>query len=155
MSPLNWFINSTQIFGVEFFAVNIEHGIRGEASRNDSLFVEDFCIKNGVRLESFKVDALGFAKEKGLTVEQAARELRYNCFESLISGLKCNKVATAHHADDNAETLLMRAFRGTGVRGLAGISETREGKYIRPFLQVSREDIEEYVDENRIPYLED
>lgn len=152
---LKWFSNSAQNFGAEFFAVNIEHGIRGESSVSDSAFVADYCNKNNIPLISFKVDSLKTAEEKGITVEQAARELRYECFKSLIESGKCNKVATAHHKDDNAETVLMRIFRGTGIRGLKGITELRDGVYIRPLLAVTKKDIAEFISKNNLPFVED
>lgn len=140
--------------GANFFAVNFEHGIRGESSIKDSDFVANWCKQAGIELLSVRLDTPQYCRQKGLSVEQGARELRYAYFEELLSNGKCDRVALAHHADDQAETVLMRIFRGTGIRGLAAMSEDN-GKYIRPLLSYSREDIDEYVEQNEIPYVDD
>ncbi|MCQ2602545.1 MAG: tRNA lysidine(34) synthetase TilS [Clostridia bacterium] len=140
--------------GVNFFAVNFEHGIRGENSKKDSEFVKNWCDANGVKLLSYAFDTPSFAKENGLTIEQAGRELRYAHFQKLIDENKCSYVALAHHASDNAETVLMRIFRGTGVKGLVGMSAIN-GRYIRPLIDWSRDDIDEYVRENNVPFVDD
>lgn len=140
--------------GADFFAVHVEHGIRGENSLRDADFVRTFCKDRNIPLEVYSVDAPALAREKGLTVEQAARELRYGVFDGLLAEGKCRYVALAHHADDQTETVLMRIFRGTGIKGLRGMS-AKSGSYVRPLLGISREEINEYVAENRLPYVED
>lgn len=140
--------------GVDFFAVNFEHGIRGENSVSDTQFVKDWCEKNGVKCVCFSLDVPTYAKTHGLTVEQAGRELRYSHFDEMIKNGECSCVALAHHRDDLSETVLMRIFRGTGVKGLSPMAE-RSGGYIRPLINYSREVIDEYVKENSIPYVED
>ncbi len=140
--------------GAKVVALNVEHGIRGESSIKDSQFVKDWCRENGIKFYGYKVDALTYSKEMGYTIEQGARELRYKCFEDALSKGICDVVALAHHLDDQVETILMRILRGTGVNGLQGMSEVR-GKYIRPLLEYSREDIENYVRENHLPFVTD
>ena len=140
--------------GTPFFAVNFEHGIRGAKSKEDSKFVADWCEENGIECLSISFDTVAYAKEKGLTVEQGARELRYYHLNKLVEEGKCHIVALAHHNDDQAETMLMRIFRGTGVRGLKGMSEV-SGCFVRPLINYTREDIDAYVKENNIPYVED
>lgn len=140
--------------GTPFFAINFEHGIRGDKSVKDSQFVRAWCETNGVECLSITLDTPAYAKEKGLTIEQGARELRYFHFDKLLQEGKCDYVALAHHNDDQVETILMRLFRGTGVRGLKGMSEV-SGKYVRPLINYTREDIDKYVNENNIPFVED
>lgn len=140
--------------GADFFAVHVEHGIRGQNSLNDAEFVSRFCKERGIELKTFSVDAPAFAESEGLTIEQAARELRYRIFGELLEKGECDYVALAHHADDQTETVLMRIFRGTGISGLRGMAAV-SGGYIRPFLSVSRAQIDEYVKENKLPYVED
>ena len=135
-------------------AICVEHGIRGEVSKSECRGVKEYCESLKVECRTFSVDALSYARENKLTVEQSARELRYRCFEEALNDGFCDCVATAHHADDNAETVLMRIFRGTGVKGLMGISDRRD-RYIRPLLDVTREEIDEYIKQNGIPYFED
>lgn len=138
----------------DFFAVHVEHGIRGENSLRDAAFAEDFCRRRGIGLLSFPVDAPAYAAEHGLTLEQAARELRYSVFDRLLGESRCDFVALAHHADDQTETVLMRILRGTGIKGLRGMSETSRS-YIRPLLSVPRAEIDAFVNERGLPYVED
>ncbi|MEG2274313.1 MAG: tRNA lysidine(34) synthetase TilS, partial [Clostridia bacterium] len=140
--------------GANFFAVNVEHGIRGEASVADSKFVKDFCDKNNIELLSFSVDSLKFSKDSGMTVEQSARALRYDVFDSLLADCKCDYVALAHHRDDQVETIVMRILRGTGLRGLTAMKE-QNGKYIRPLLSYTREDIDSFIKAHNLPYVDD
>ncbi|MBR2334130.1 MAG: tRNA lysidine(34) synthetase TilS, partial [Clostridia bacterium] len=140
--------------GTPFFAINFEHGIRGDKSVKDSQFVRAWCKKNGVECLSITLDTPTYAKEKGLTIEQGARELRYFHFDKLLQEGRCDYIVLAHHNDDQVETILMRLFRGTGVRGLKGMSEV-SGKYVRPLINYTREDIDKYVNENNIPFVED
>ncbi|MBO5655298.1 MAG: tRNA lysidine(34) synthetase TilS [Clostridia bacterium] len=140
--------------GTPFFAINFDHGIRGAKSAEDSRFVKKWCEDNGIQCLQISFDTPAYAKEKGLTIEQGARELRYFHFDKLISEGKCDYVALAHHNDDQAETILMRILRGTGVRGLRGMSEV-SGRYVRPLINYTREDIDAYVTAHSIPYVED
>ena len=140
--------------GAPFFAVNFDHGIRGAESKKDSEFVRDWCFENGIECVSIAFDTPSYAREKGMTIEQAGRELRYFHLDRLVEEGKCDLVALAHHKDDQAETLIMRIIRGTGVRGLRGMSEV-SGHYVRPLINYTREDINEYVKENGVPYVED
>ncbi|MEG2688163.1 MAG: tRNA lysidine(34) synthetase TilS, partial [Clostridia bacterium] len=140
--------------GANFFAVNVEHGIRGEASVADSRFVKDFCDKNNIELLSFSVDSLKFSADSGMTVEQSARALRYDIFDSLLDDCKCDYVALAHHRDDQVETIVMRILRGTGLRGLTAMKE-QNGKYIRPLLGYTREDIDDFIKAHNLQYVDD
>lgn len=140
--------------GYDVIAINVEHGIRGENSLKDSAFVRDFCVLYDIPLYQESVDSLSFASDNGYTVEQAARILRYKVFENAIQEGVCDVVALAHHRDDQAETIFMRIIRGTGVNGLCGMRAVR-GSYIRPLLECPREDIDEYVAQNGIKYVDD
>jgi tRNA(Ile)-lysidine synthase len=140
--------------GVDFFAVNFEHGIRGAKSVEDSAFVSKWCFDNGVECVSIAFDTPTYSRENGLTIEQGARELRYFHLDKLVEEGKCKRVAIAHHGDDQVETIFMRVLRGTGVRGLKGMSEV-SGHYVRPLINYTREDIDAYVNDNHVPYVED
>lgn len=139
--------------GFSVCAIHVEHGIRGDESLRDEQFVRDLCKGWGVDLLVKKVDVLSKTGELG-SVEQTARVLRYRAFDEAVSAGFCDRVATAHHRGDNAETVLMRALRGTGIGGLSGIDRER-GAYVRPMLDVSRADINRYADEHGIEYVED
>lgn len=137
-----------------FFAVHVEHGIRGEHSLRDADFARRFCQERGIEFVLCSVDAPRLAEERKLTLEQAARELRYGVFDKLLAADECDFVALAHHADDQTETVLMRILRGTGIKGLRGMSE-RSRRYIRPLLSVSRAEIDAFVRERGLPFTED
>ena len=140
--------------GVEPFVIHIEHGIRGDESIRDMKFVKAICSTLLLQPHIYRVDAPERAKVKGISIEQAARELRYEIFDTLLATNAVDRIALAHHANDQAETILMRILRGTGIKGLQGMSADN-GKYIRPLLDYTREDIDAYIKENKIEYVED
>ena len=115
----------------ELRAVHVEHGIRGEESRRDAAFAEQLCEKNGIRCHIYKEDVPGIARKEGIGLEEAARKIRYECYERAMS--ECEelfpgsriKVALAHHAQDNAETVLFQMIRGSGLNGLCGMQYER------------------------------
>ncbi len=154
MALLDYLLSQRKKNSYAITVINIEHGIRGSESTADSLFVEDYCREREVPFIGSAVDALSYAKRRGITLEQAARELRYRIFDKLLEEKIVDAIALAHHLDDQCETLLMRMFRGTGLNGLIGIQAVRGG-YIRPFLHVTREQIDRYISEKNIPYRED
>ncbi len=141
-------------WGWEIFAAHYEHGLRGEDSLADACFVEDFCRARGIPCMVEHGDVSGWAKEHRQGLEEAARTLRYAFLERTADALSCDRIATAHNADDNAETLLLNLVRGSGLRGLGGIPPQR-GRIVRPLLTVSREEIEAYLRENGLSHVED
>lgn len=155
MALLNILLENSNKYGYTVIALNVEHGIRGEESIKDSAFVKDYCEKKGVKLLSFEVDSIKTAKEQKLSIEQSARQLRYTCFYKAISDGLCDKVATAHHQSDNAESVLLNIFRGTGLKGIIGIEQNYKDKIIRPLLSVGKAEIENYLSANNIPFVTD
>lgn len=139
--------------GVRVKAINVEHGIRGEASKRDSAFVARICKQWDVPLLFYTVNAPEFARKEGYTLEQAARILRYRAFEEALNE-GCDYIALAHHVEDQTETLFMRILRGTGLKGLKGMSKV-SGRYLRPLLDMTREDIDAYIAEHGLEYVED
>ncbi len=138
--------------GIEVSACHINHNLRGDESDGDEKFVRRFCKELGIALEVYNVDvkkSLG----KHESIEEAARRLRYECFGKAC-GTSGSKLATAHTANDSAETVLMNIIRGTGTKGLAGIPPVREN-FIRPLIFCSREQTEEYCVQNGIDYVTD
>ena len=121
-------------------AVHINHLLRGEESSRDENFCRDLCEKMGVPLTIFQKDAAAFSHSIGTSVETGAREMRYEIF----AGLPADKICTAHNLDDNAETIIFRMARGTGLKGLTGIPPVR-GKIIRPLLFCTRKEIESFL----------
>ena len=154
MCLLDLLLKSSKKLNITVKAVNIDHSIRGEESERDSNFVKDYCSKFNVPLKFFKVDAIKYSKENNLTVEEGARILRYNIFSSLLSENYADLIATAHHLSDNFETVLFNIFRGTSTKGLTGIPDKRDG-FIRPLIDITRGEIDKYIEKNNIPFVED
>ena len=138
----------------KFFVVNIEHGIRGATSKKDTAFVIDFCKKNKIDIVCKTLNVPAYADDNGGTIEECARKLRYAEFEKLLQAGDCNKVALAHHLSDQAETIFMRILRGTGLKGLEGMKE-EIGGYVRPLLEISKEEIRAYQAKNQIEFIID
>ena len=137
--------------GLRLVAAHFNHRLRPGADRDEG-FVRDWCEKQGVAFLSGGGDVR--AHTAGTGVEDAARRLRYAFLEDAADRLGASRIATAHHQDDNAETVLLHLLRGAGTCGLGGIPPVR-GRIIRPLLEVSRAEIDAYAAENRIPYVED
>lgn len=138
----------------EMAAVHVNHGLRGEAADADEAYVKKLCTSLGVSLYSYYENVELIAKNRKQSTEEAGREVRRSYFESTMKSCNANKIALAHHKNDNAETLLFHLARGTGLRGLGGMKPVR-GAYIRPFLCVTRAEIESYLREKGIEYRED
>ena len=138
----------------ELAAAHFEHGVRGEESLRDCAFVESFCREKDVPCFVAHADVPAYAAETGLGLEEAARKLRYAFLEKTAEEQGFDFIATAHNADDNAETVLFNLARGSGSAGLCGIPP-RRGKIIRPLLGLTRAEIEEYLAANGVPHVED
>ena len=128
--------------------------LRGEESDKDELFVQHLCDRMGSKLHLAHFDTRSYASANKLSIEMAARELRYAWFEELRAQVGANAIAVAHHRDDSVETILLNLIRGTGINGLKGIAP-RNGYIVRPLLQESRESIEEYLRALEQDYVKD
>ena len=154
MALLHYLAENQEKFDIEVVAIHVDHGIR-ENSREDAEFVRAKAREFGVRFYKFRIDVPKLAKEKGLSIESAAREGRYGIFNALIKKGLIDKIALAHHKLDQAETILMHLFRGTGVSGAKGMEAIRDKVFIRPMLSTSKEEIYDYLAENKIDYVDD
>lgn len=134
--------------------VHIEHGIRGEESKQDAGFVRQLCEQLEIPFMQASFDVLGMAKTRGLSVEETGRNLRYQVFETEAGKEANGKIAVAHNQNDNAETVLHHMIRGSGLQGLSGIAPVREN-IIRPLLCVERAEIEAYLSERNQLYCTD
>lgn len=139
-------------YGLDITLVHINHNIRGAEAQRDEDYVMELGEKYGNSVKVFSYQVEEIAKKEGLTVEEMGRKLRYKAFYS-ITGDK-GKIAVAHNLNDNCETMLMRFFRGTGIKGLGGISAVRDG-IIRPLINISREEIEDYCNKKSLKYCTD
>lgn len=157
------FLNSSA--GRRFAVAHCNFHLRGEDSDSDEALVADWCGRNGVRYHKADFDTEQYASAHSVSIEMAARELRYDWFASLCKDNRYYGVAVAHNANDNAETLILNLLRGTGLRGITGmqvetvVPVTRDElsgvRLLRPMLSFSREQIEEYVAANSLEYHDD
>lgn len=139
---------------IRVFCAHYEHGLRGEESLRDMAFVQELCRSWGIECRVGQGDVRAYAQKHGMSTEEAARELRYTFLHETARGLSCDRIATAHNADDNAETVIFNLTRGSGAKGLSGIPPVR-GNIIRPLLWTGRQEIEAYLEANAIPYVTD
>lgn len=137
-------------FGFTVGAAHVNHLIRGEEAQRDENFVCDYCHKNNISIDVVRIDIPAISLQNGESVELTARKKRYEYFD----GLFCDKIATAHSGSDRIETFLMNLSRGSGLNGLCSIPPVRD-KIIRPLIDVTRQEIEEYCLVNEIPYITD
>lgn len=142
-------------YNLKLYCLHINHGIRGKIADSDMAFSEKISLKSGVPFFKEFVDIPSFAKQQQISVETAGRQIRYNLFLKYAKKLNANKVATGHHSDDQAETILMRIIRGTGSLGFKGILPIRENFYIRPLLDVSKKEILELLTHEKLQFRED
>lgn len=140
--------------GVHVVAAHYNHRLRSFAADADESFVADTCRQWGVALIRGEGNVAERARKLGLSTEEAARQMRYEFLGRAANLGSCRRVAIAHNADDNAETILLNLVRGSGLTGLAGIPPVR-GRIVRPLLTVTREEILEYLEAYRIPHRED
>ena len=140
--------------GINLICVHLNHMLRGEEAQRDMDFAENFCKKLGIPFYSRSVDIKKMAEEKGVSLEDAGRMARYEFFEDILKKTGAQKIATAHNKNDNTETLLMHIIRGCGIGGLCAIPPKRDN-IIRPLLNVSRDEIEEYCKTMGISYVTD
>lgn len=136
--------------GYDVKACHVNHNLRGEESDRDEQFCRELCQRLGVELDVHSIDVTSYAAEHKMGTEQAARIMRYEIFEQT----KCDKICTAHTLSDSLETLLFNLTRGTGLKGLASIPAVR-GRIVRPLIECSREDIEEFLKERGQSWVTD
>ena len=141
--------------GIDLHVVHLNHQFRGKEAARDADFVRRcaFRLQLACTIESFDTPAL--IRQKKLSPQDAARQVRYKFFETLASRINAQKIATAHHADDQAETVLLGMIRGVGIHGLGGIQPVLHQTIIRPFLTTTREQIEAYAQAEGLDYVFD
>ena len=140
--------------GFSVAAAHFNHQLRGAEADRDEGFVRDYCAQRRIPFVSGSGDVRSFAEKEGLSIEEAARRLRYDFLNKAAEENGADAILTAHHADDNAETVLLSLIRGTGSAGLAGIPQVR-GNICRPFLRIPRAELAAYAAAHDIPHVED
>lgn len=141
-------------YNINVIAVHINHMLRGGESDRDEGFVKAQCEKLGLELLVYSADIKTIAKRTGEGIEECARRIRYNHFEKAADSFENAKIATAHTANDNAETVLLNLTRGSGLTGICGIPPVR-GRIIRPIIRCTRDEVEDYLRANGLSYITD
>ncbi len=154
MALLHFLFENKDNLDISVVAITVDHMLRGEKSMGDALFVRTWCKEHGIPCLVFTVDAGRIASERSVGIEDGARQARYEVFERLLKENKVDKIALAHHKGDQAETILMHILRGAGLSGAGGMDYIRNN-YVRPFLDVSKDDIVRYCGSNFVEYVED
>lgn len=134
---------------IEIIVCHVNHQIREEAIE-DEQYVVNYCQKNEIKCYIKRIDVKKYANNKKQGTEEAGRNIRYEFFEEILKKEKANKIAIAHNKNDKVETIIMNVLRGSGISGLKGIEPIRSGKYIRPFIEIPRSEIESYCEEHHL-----
>ncbi len=151
---LHFFLKYSGKFNIKIAAVHIDHSLRGIESKMDAEFCNDLCKSWGIEFYSVKINTKSHAKKFHKSIEEAARDLRYEEFKNVAKLCNADLIVTGHNIDDNTETVLLNLFRGTGINGISGIPIKR-GNIIRPILSVSKEEITNYLKISKIKYVID
>lgn len=146
-------IDKKRSIGFDMVVIHVNHHIRKETSSRDQKFVEDFCKKRKIKQITVDIDVQKLKVDEKCTIEEAARNLRYIAFEKVMKENKLNKLFLAHHKNDQAETILMHIFRGSGLLGASGIRESN--KIVRPILNISKNEILKLCKDHAIEFVED
>ncbi len=141
-------------YRLKLVVAHLNHRIRGEESNRDAAYVRSFAEKLGLPFELREIDVIEFKRSTSLSLEEAARELRYKFLREVLNKHNADKIATAHTLDDQAETVLMRFIRGSGLLGLSGIPPVNDN-IIRPLIEVTKSDVEDYLRSKGIGWMED
>ncbi|MFQ5586936.1 MAG: tRNA lysidine(34) synthetase TilS [Thermodesulfobacteriota bacterium] len=140
--------------GIELTVCHLNHSLRGEESLRDEEFVRSLADELGLAFEGRSEDIKAIARERKGSLQEVARAVRYAFFDEVAKKVQATKIALGHTSDDNAETVLMRFIKGSGTTGLRGIPPVR-GRYIRPLIETGRREVEEFIVEKGIRYVED
>lgn len=146
--------NLSETMGFKLFIAHVNHGVRGELALRDQMFVEKIAKEINIPFYTKNVDMVAYGKELGISSEDAGRLLRYGFFREVLSSLGGGYICVAHNKNDQAETVLLRILRGTGVEGLKAM-ELISGEIIRPLINVERTEIEDYIRDNKIETMLD
>lgn len=141
-------------YSIKLYAVHVNHRIRGKEADEDEAFVKELAAKNKIPCKFVHADVVELARKWKMTEEEAGRKVRYEAFEEEMKERGAKKIAVAHHANDQAETILFRMCRGSGIRGLVGMSPIRDN-IIRPLLCLEKKEIYAYLKASGQSYVED
>lgn len=153
MCLLHVLLTLSEALDIRLHVVHVNHLLRKEAEE-EAEYVKLVCEQNRIPCTVFQRDIAAYSRELSCSLEEAGRKYRYECFEAVCRQEQGQRIAVAHHLNDRAETLLFHIVRGTGMRGLGSIPAVR-GRIIRPLLFISRQEIEDYLNERQIRYYQD
>ena len=148
---LSFLLKFRNRFKIEVAAFHLNHKLRGKTAKEDEKYCIDLCSKNKIELVNVARDVKTYVKKMKVSIEEAGREIRYYELSKAASITGCTKIATAHNASDNVETVLLNFIKGTGLKGLTGIPIRREN-IIRPILSLTADEIRKYLKANKIPF---
>lgn len=151
---LHFLLKYKKKYKIEIGAMHMNHMIRGKDADVDEYFCKNLCLQSGIKFYSIKKNVPSFAKQNKISIEEAAREIRYKELERCRKKFGYDKIATGHTCSDNAETVFLNLIKGAGIKGLSGIPINR-GNIIRPILSISREEILKYLAKNKIGFMID
>ncbi|MDY0235857.1 MAG: tRNA lysidine(34) synthetase TilS [Gudongella sp.] len=154
MAMLNCLVSFKKDLDFNILIAHVNHGVRGEYAKRDQDFVKKIALEYDIPYFTIDVDMVAYGKELGISSEEAGRILRYGFFREVLADYGGGKIAVAHNKNDQAETILHRIIRGTGLDGLKSMEFIR-GDIIRPLLNISRKEIEDYIEEKNIPFVID
>ena len=140
------------LLNISLYAFHLNHGLRGEEAERDMEFCKNLCGTMNIPIKICKRDVAAYARENGLSVEEAGHQLRYSIYADMLDHFNADKIATGHTFDDQAETVLMRLLSGAGKKGLAGISPVRDNYIIRPLIGTRKQEILDFLELSNIPY---
>lgn len=155
MAMLEFFYQIKETWSLDINVITVDHQLRGEDSKKDVEFVKKEAAKRGLPVIEGKVDVKAYQKNHQIGTREAARTLRYDFFQKQLRGQKKAKLVTAHHADDQAETILMQLGKGVRPKGIPASGQFEGFQLIRPFLCVSKQALISYAEENEVPYHQD
>ena len=154
MALLHALMELKEELSIDLVAAHVNHNLRGGESDLDADLVKNTCLMHNIPIEMLEADVKSLARKKKISLEEAGREARYGFFDSRLKKYNADKIAIAHTKNDNAETILLNLFRGTGLDGLCGIPPVRD-QYIRPLIDISRNEVENYLNARGIVYRQD
>ncbi len=152
---LNALITIAPEYGLELSVLHLNHGIRGKASDNDEAFVREEAGSKGLPFRTKSISVPDIMKRKKGSLEDISREERYRFFEEIVSGDHLDRIALGHNMDDQAETVIIKFLRGSGMEGLRGMLPVRDRIYIRPLINVARSEIDSFLKKEGIGFVRD
>ena len=155
---LNVLFSLKNKYGIDIYVAHLDHGFRGEESAADSRFCKELAEKMGLEIVCEQIDVPRIAKEKGISPEEAARFERYDFFKRVCRAKGVKKIAVGHNKDDQAETVIMRLVRGSGMAGLGGMNPLKDMqgfKIMRPLVEISRREIEKFLKASKLKFRHD